>query len=348
VKRSGNAVEIPVDVRALWNHSQKMLEARDLPVRIAILVEIDAPDELLDAVREELRPKTAKAFVDVAVIEPGSVMRVDSSADAAVVLVGGGGVDMAETLRELNRKSLPTVALALRADRGEMARLLGHPETDVLTGEDAREIVLGPLAEWMMARLSAKRVAVAHNFAFTRRAVSREAVKSTAWQNAAIGAITILPGTDMPIMTANQGKMLLQIAAAYGEPLGYDRVKELAAVVGGGFLFRALARQLLDFVPGFGWAIKGVVGYSGTMAMGEAAIRYFEQGADLTGVLGRLGDEAGKVSERAREIAADRAAGAEARHTRRAALATERAERKRVAAAGGYVALQDSPEPRED
>ena len=339
-------MEIPVDVRALWNHSQKMLEARDLPVRIAILVEIDAPDELLEAVREELRPKTSKAFVDVAVIEPGSVMRVDSTADAVVALVGSASNDVAPTLHELTRKSLPTVVLALRADRGEMSRLLQHPENDVLTGDDPRELVLGPLAEWMMARLPAKRVAVANNFAFTRRAVAKEAVKSTAWQNAAIGAITILPGTDMPLMTANQAKMLLQIAAAYGEPLGYDRVKELTAVVGGGLLFRAVARQLLDFIPGFGWAVKGVIGYTGTLAMGEAAIRYFEQGANLSGVIVQLGEEAGKVTERARELAADRGAGAEVRRARRAALRAERAEHALAAANGGYVVLRESTEIR--
>ena len=339
-------MEMPVDVRALWTHSQKMLEAGDLPVRIAILVEIDAPEQLLEAVREELRPKTSRAFVDVAAIEPGSVMRVDSSVDAVVALIGSGTNDVAPTLHELNRKSLPTVVLALRADRGEIARLLEHPDDDVLTGADARELVLGPLAEWMMARLPAKRVAVAHNFAFTRRAVAKEAVKSTAWQNAAIGAITILPGTDMPIMTANQAKMLLQIAAAYGEPLGYDRVKELTAVVGGGLLFRAVARQLLDFIPGFGWAVKGVIGYTGTLAMGEAAIRYFEQGADLSGVLGRLGDEAGKVSSRAKELAGSRVARAEAKRAHREALVAERAEHARAAAMGHYVAIPESTEPR--
>jgi uncharacterized protein (DUF697 family) len=338
-------VEIPVDVRALWNHSQKMLEARDLPIRIAILVELDAPDELLEAVREELRPKTSKAFVDVAVIEPGSVMRVDSSADAVVALVGSGTNDVTPTLHELNRRSLPTAVLSLHGDCVELSRRIEHPENDVMTGEDARELVLGPLAEWMMVRLPAKRVAVAHNFAFTRRAVAREAVKSTAWQNAAIGAITILPGMDMPIMTANQAKMLLQIAAAYGEPLGYDRVKELTAVVGGGFLFRAVARQLLDFVPGFGWAIKGVIGYSGTLAMGEAAIRYFEQGADLTGVLARLREEATKVSSRAKELAADRGARADAKRAHKAAVAIERAERVHPTSDDGYIVLRESTEP---
>jgi uncharacterized protein (DUF697 family) len=130
--------------------------------------------------------------------------------------------------------------------------------------------------------------AVAHNFEFVRRTVAREAVKATAWQNAAIGGISIIPGTDMPLMTMNQGKMLLQIAAAYGQQLGGERIKELAAVVGGSFLFRAFARQALTLVPGFGWAIKAGVAYTGTLAMGNAAIAYFERGADVPEMLAGL------------------------------------------------------------
>ena len=42
--------------------------------------------------------------------------------------------------------------------------------------------------------------------------------------------------------------------------------------VGAGLGFRALARSLLDFVPVGGWAVKSAVAYSGTRALGEAAV----------------------------------------------------------------------------
>ena len=51
---------------------------------------------------------------------------------------------------------------------------------------------------------------------------------------------------------------------------------ELLGVVGAGFGFRAVARELLDLVPLAGWAVKGAVAYGGTKAVGEAAVRYFE------------------------------------------------------------------------
>ena len=58
------------------------------------------------------------------------------------------------------------------------------------------------------------------------------------------------------------------------------RAFELAGVVGAGFGFRTLARQLLDFVPFAGWAVKGAIAYTGTRAIGEAAVRYFDARTD--------------------------------------------------------------------
>ncbi|GAB4245172.1 MAG: hypothetical protein Kow00122_01800 [Thermoleophilia bacterium] len=115
-----------------------------------------------------------------------------------------------------------------------------------------------------------------------RRQAAARVIRRTARQNGVIGAAFILPGTDMPVMTLNQVKMVLSIAAIYGEEITAERALELLGVVGAGFGFRALARQALDFVPGPGWALKGAVGYTGTRALGEAALRYFEQGAPAT------------------------------------------------------------------
>jgi uncharacterized protein (DUF697 family) len=165
----------------------------------------------------------------------------------------------------------------------ELADALQHPTSDLIVKAGPAEAV-ERLGAWLADNMSSKRLALAHNFAFMRKAVAEDAVKTTALQNGLIGLVTPIPGADMPLMTANQIKMLLQIAAAYGQPINVDRVKELAAVVAGGYLLRALARQALTVVPVLGWAVKGGIGYSGTVAMGKAAVQYFEQGADLSHV----------------------------------------------------------------
>jgi uncharacterized protein (DUF697 family) len=294
------AVNLPVDVRALYDAGKRLKQDREQPVRIAVLVEIDAPDALVEAAREELRPKTSNGLVDVSVIEPGKMLRVDAKADAAIVLVGSGA-HVTPTLADLRERALPTAVLAIREDRSALARLLGHPENDVLVGMDAGELIRGPLADWTMSHLEKLRTALGNNFEFVRRAAAKETVKKTAWQNAAVGAVMFIPGADMPIMTLNQGKMLLQIAAAYGQPLDTERIKELAAVVAGGFLFRTFARELVGLIPGFGWAVKGGIAYTGTIAMGTAAIGYFEEGADLPGVVKALTERAGEAASRVAE-----------------------------------------------
>ena len=144
------------------------------------------------------------------------------------------------------------------------------------------------MGEWIIAACSSKRLSFALAFPFVARPLSLEAVNATSVQNAGIGAVVLLPGADMPIMTLNQAKMLLQIAAAYGQPMTIDRVKELIALVGGAFACRAAARNIAGLVPGLGWAVKGAIGYSGTLAMGRAAIEYFENGGGIGGLTGTV------------------------------------------------------------
>jgi len=115
-----------------------------------------------------------------------------------------------------------------------------------------------------------------------RRAVCEEIIRNNARQNAVIGALP-LPGADMPLMTANQARMVLNIAAAYGEELSLDRARELLGVLAAGLGLRALARQAVKLVPVAGWAAGAVIGYAGTVAMGRTAVLYFERGGQRVG-----------------------------------------------------------------
>lgn len=277
---------LPFDVRDLMKSSTKYREEREKPVRLAVLVDAEAPQAEVDVIRQALVPLSGNALLRVEAVVPGDVLAVDSSADA-VVAVAGPGTVLAPSLSSTRQAALPTVVLALGAREQEVALRLSHPLLDTIVREEADELV-EPLGRWLGERVPGKRVALAANFAFVRRAVAEEAVKSTAFQNAVIGGVMVIPGADMPIMTANQAKMVMQIAAVYGEPLGAERVKELATVVGGAFALRAVARQFVGLVPGFGWAIKAGIGYSGTLAMGYAAIEYFEAGGDVRGLAEKL------------------------------------------------------------
>lgn len=136
-------------------------------------------------------------------------------------------------------------------------------------------------------------VALGRRFPVLRAGAARKVIKRTARQNGLVGAAFIVPGTDMPVMTLNQIKMVLSIAAIHGEEITTERAIELLGVVGSGFGLRAAARQVLDLIPGPGWVFKGAVGYTGTRALGEAALRYFAAGAPATP--GRLSSLARRI-----------------------------------------------------
>lgn len=115
-----------------------------------------------------------------------------------------------------------------------------------------------------------------------RRAVCDEVIRKNARQNAFIGALPI-PGADMPVMTANQARMVLSLAAIYGEDLSLDRARELLGVLAAGFGLRALSRQVVKVVPVGGWIAAAAIGYAGTVTMGRATMLYFERGKQEVG-----------------------------------------------------------------
>ncbi len=122
-------------------------------------------------------------------------------------------------------------------------------------------------------------LALARRYPALRRTAAQRVVNQTAAQNALIGLLVFIPGADMPAMTMNQAKMMLQLAAIHGERVDMDRALEIAAVVGLGFGFRGVARALVGMVPGFGWLFKALVAYLTTSTLGSAAMKYYDRGA---------------------------------------------------------------------
>jgi uncharacterized protein (DUF697 family) len=128
----------------------------------------------------------------------------------------------------------------------------------------------------VVKKLAKKEVSLALKLPAFRDEVVKSIIAETARRNALIGVAVFVPGADMPLLTFNQVRMVMRMAAAYGEELTAKRLNEILAVIGSGLVLRAAARQLLGLVPVAGWAVKGSIAYGGTYAMGEAAKKYFD------------------------------------------------------------------------
>ena len=89
---------------------------------------------------------------------------------------------------------------------------------------------------------------------------------------------SIASAGDTIAITGFQIDMLLRIAATYGKKAEFARVLELLPVIGGGYGWRALAREASGFIPLAGPVIKAGIAYAGTLVIGQAASFYYETG----------------------------------------------------------------------
>jgi small GTP-binding protein len=114
-----------------------------------------------------------------------------------------------------------------------------------------------------------------------RRLLVNKLIRSAALLNGVI-AVQPIPGLDIPFLLAGQVRMVLRIAAIFGESMSVRHARELLTTIAGGVALRFLTAELVKVIPGPGWVISGLVAGMGTWAMGHAAVLYFEEGKRLT------------------------------------------------------------------
>ncbi len=328
---------LPVDIGAVISAAFDTDKARQTPLSLSIYMDDSAPSDLQAHVRQNFSSDAPEARVAISYLD-GRPFSVSEDDDLAII-VAGEDYQVGRYAQQVRNAGVPVMVVTTQpATVGEAAKAQGCPipqgdliapatpslkitsaqqdkplaslmVTSVSDEESEAEPVLFDKAaassldqrmgRWIIEACKHKRLAYAYAFPFVRRPLSLESVSTTSLQNAAVGALLFLPGADLPVMTLNQAKMILEIAAVYGEKINISRAKELAAVVGGAFACRAVARELASIVPVLGWAIKAAVGYSGTVAMGRAAIRYYEDGAKLTSLTNVLASARDKAVQAA-------------------------------------------------
>ena len=130
-------------------------------------------------------------------------------------------------------------------------------------------------------------------FPVIRPAATKAVIEETARVNAQFALMTNIPaalpiigslaaaGADFFVLTKNQVMMVFKIAAIQGRDLTdhWQIVRELIPVVGAGYLWRTLAREVADFLPLFIGAVpKIAIAYTGTIAAGRGAEFYYKFG----------------------------------------------------------------------
>jgi uncharacterized protein (DUF697 family) len=244
---------------ALWNVAKEVRLAASEDRALALA---GAP-ELVAALKREL----ARDGDPNVLVGPEAL---DRAAALVYVLVGEPEEDV---LRAARRARVPIVCLATGPVTDEPIPYV--LATDVVHARPGEGFPVEELARTLAHRLGEAATPLAARLPVLRDAVCDHLIESFARRNGIVAAAVFVPGADLPILTLNQARLVLRIAAAHGVEIDRQRLPEVLAVLGAGFGLRTLAREALDVVPVAGWLLKGGVAYAGTRALGEAARRYF-------------------------------------------------------------------------
>jgi uncharacterized protein (DUF697 family) len=183
-----------------------------------------------------------------------------------------------KSLRLAIRKGVGVICVLVGVPSGETPYVPYVLDTDIVAVAPGEPPPIEEIAARIAARAEEANYQLAARLPALRPAVVEEIVKKFSLQNGVLGVAIFIPGADFPVLTLNQIRMVLRIAAAHGEELDRERAVEILTVVAAGLGFRTVARQLVGLVPGLGWAVKGGVAYAATRALGEAAAAYFAAG----------------------------------------------------------------------
>lgn len=147
----------------------------------------------------------------------------------------------------------------------------------------------------VMEAVPEQHLSLARHYPIFRIAVAREMINDTSFANASYalgtGLAEVIPVLDIPfnvadivVLTKNQALMVYKLGLALGLPLRWqEHVTQLGGVVGAGFVWRQVARQLIGLVPVWGIIPKVAVAYAGTYAVGQAVIYWYQTGHKVTG-----------------------------------------------------------------
>ena len=255
-----------IDVRAVHAHTRK-------PFRLYLCGDpalVASMRSLLLSGHDESVPPDAAACLET--IVPGMAQVTMTREGRAILFLGRRGDALGADFDSLRSLDLPIFAITKEALRG---RVFPH----VVERCKGVEIAVGRRLPVMRETVAAKLTRDAANNAL-KVALASAVVDHIPVFGLVLGAFA--SAGDMVAITGIQMMLLLHVEAAYGRDPDLQHLWQLLPVVGGGFGWRMLARELSGFIPVAGIAIKGAIAYAGTIVVGEGVTFYYEHGRHMS------------------------------------------------------------------
>jgi uncharacterized protein (DUF697 family) len=195
---------------------------------------------------------------------------------------------------DLSARGVPIVVVVIGVS-GKTAAIVRRGESQRVTVPNLDAPALAAIGQILLTAVPPElRLGLGRQFPALRALLFVSLIDETARANAgyafASGIAEIIPAVniamnlgDVVILTKNQLIMSYKIALVAGKS-GTPRhlIGEILGVLGGGLLFRQVARQLVGLIPVVGIAPKVAVAYGGTWAIGQAVVLWATTGQALT------------------------------------------------------------------
>jgi hypothetical protein len=278
------------DVRGVYVHVRK-------PFRFllcgdpALITELRA---LLLVGHDETVPPQAAACLET--IPLGSPLITNTKELRAVIFLGRRGDAAGADLSSLSSLRVPILAVTVDPDAPQSGPP-GPPSagtwSEYVVPEISREPLRSRFFPHLVESAAGVEIAVGRNLPALRDSVAakltRDAANNALKVTVASAVVDHIPlvgvvlgavasAGDMVAITGIQIMLMLHIEAAYGRDPDVGRTWQLLPVIGGGFGWRILARELVGFIPIAGIAIKGAIAYAGTIVVGEGVTFFHENG----------------------------------------------------------------------
>lgn len=206
--------------------------------------------------------------------ERGAVRTVGRPEDAdglVVVLAGAAAAEEVELARRATRANVPVAAVQLDpAYDAEVPYVLA---TDVVQCPPGEGFPVTGLAAVLARRLGGRAYPLAAALPRLREAISAEATRQAAAQNALVALLPISSGAHFPAMTLSQLRLAFGVSVANGRELGREGPVDAAAVVAAGLALRSLAHAVVSRLPAGRRLARAAIAAGGTLALGETAAR---------------------------------------------------------------------------
>jgi len=310
------------DLNNVWNNVKEidlrpLMEAAQRPLRIALVGrqrdllallaegmrrDPDRPDRVTQTPLLLAHPEEAADALRADLI----ILLLDSSAEddstersLAKTWANSGKTVLVILPPEDVRRAAPSppevTSPAEAAQPAALSQWVTWEKRQVITGsvEDSA-FLTGIFAPAVMRLLSEYHLALARQFPLFRTTVAHELVTDSCFSNAAYalstGLAEIVPIFDIPlniadmfVLTKAQAFLVYRLGLALGLSSRWqDYVAEFGGVLGGGFLWRQIARSLIGLIPAWGIIPKVAVSYAGTYVVGNVVYHWYLTGRHVS------------------------------------------------------------------